>query len=389
MKKKALIIKIACFTSAFAAVIAGFLIKEHMINARELESADAIDKLTISEFAESIEKMNIYLSENTASQSNASLYAKIMLEAALARSALGLTEFDCPSLFSFLKCISELYSQNIEGEIDAELFSIFHRYSERICDDALPHLLNNKDEFEDVISEIFSDTSLETALYEKGFSNLADTSVFSALGGSMAAIDEKEAIRIAKNHLGKNAYLSANLTEGEHPFYHVMGRNTEALISATNGIILQLLFDLPEEETSITHDEAEKNAKDFLSEAGMVKDTLVSLSETVDNGLYLFEYAPMRNGVLCLSERILVGVSSGSGRIALFDAVDYYRYKTKRITLPEKMLTAEEIMNIFSLSSPPELCKIERKTGIESICYRFKAGNDYKYISAATGKIIE
>ncbi len=390
MLKKSIIIKIACFASAFALMGAGFLLREFLITVAVRDRADAIDKLTFSEFAENIEKMTVHLSaqKDMTGESDSSLSAKIMLEASLARSALGLTEIECPSLYSFLKSVSELSSLEIEGDIDKEIFSLFHRYSKRICDDALPHLLNDKKQFEAVISEIFSDTSLETILYEKGFDDMAETSGFEALGNIQSKIDEKEAIKIAKKYLGKNAYLTASLSEGEHPFYHVTGKNTGALISAGNGALIQLLFDLPEGNINITEGEAELCAKNFLSETGMVKDTFVKISAVMDKGLYLFEYAPIRNGVLCISERILIGVSSESGRIALFDAVDFYRYKTKKIILPEKMLTAEEIMNTYSLSDMPELCKIERKKGIESICYRFMDGDEYQYISAISGELL-
>lgn len=391
MIKKTIIIKVACFLTALAAVVAGFLFREFMVNKASRERAYAIDKLTLSEFAENIEKMTSLLSQNIIlpNESNASLCAEIMLEASLARSALGFSETDCPSLFSFLTSVSELSSHYIESGIDKDIFSLFHSYSKKICDEALPHLLNDKKRFETEISEIFSDTSLETVLYEKGYDTLSRNDEFESLPYSESRIGEKEAIKNAKKYLGKKAFLSANLSEGEHPFYHITGKNISALINAVDGSLLQLLFDLPEGNMSITEDEAELYAKNFIPETGIINDTLVKLSSGYDGNLYIFEYAPIRNGVLCISERILLGVSPESGRISLFDAVDFYRYKTKKVVLPDGILSAEEIINKFSLSSTPELCKIERKKGIESICYRFKDGDDYKYISAITAKVIE
>ncbi len=391
MIKKSLIIKIACFLSAFAAVVAGFLLREFMINKAVHDRAYAMDKMTLSEFAESIENMTFLLSNKNAisGESNASLCAEIMLDASLARSALGFSQIDCPALFSFLKSVSEISETFIETDMDKEILSLFHAYSERICDDALPHLLDDKNRFETVISEIFSDTSLETLLYEKGYDALVKTEGFESLGSCNSIISEKETIKLAKKYLGKNAYLSAELSEGEHPFFHVTGKNISALISAGNGALIQLLFDLPEGKTSITEVEAETNAKEFLSDAGITDDTLVKLSAENEAGLYLFEYSPIRNGVLCISESILVGVSAESGRICLFDAVDFYRYKTKKVILPDEILTEEDIMNRFSLSYVPELCKIERKKGIESICYRVKDGDQYRFINAVTAEIIK
>lgn len=389
MMKKSHIIKIACFLSAFCAVVAGFLFREFMIDKAVRDSADAMDKLTLSDLAENIEKMTALLSNDISGENRASLCASIMLTSSLARSSLGFSAVDCPSLFSFLKSVSELSEGFIAGEADGEIFSLFHGYAERIRDDALPHLLDDKGRFENVISEIFSDTSLETALYEKGYGHLANKSGFEALGSGRITIDEKEAIRIAKKHLGKNAYLSTVLSEGEQPFFHVTGRNISALISAGNGALMQLLFDLPEGNTVINEDEAEENAKKFLSEAGISEETLVKLSAKINGGLYLFEYAPIRNGVLCISERILLGVSLESGRISIFDAVDFYRYKTKKVVLPDSMLTEKDVIGMYSLSEVPELCKIERKKGIESICYRYKDGDGYRYINAVTAEMIE
>ncbi len=389
MIKKTIIIKIACFLLAFAAVVAGFLFREFMIDKAVRDRADALDKMTLSEFAENIEKMTFFLSSEMTAENSASLCAEIMLTSSLARSSLGFSELDCPALFSFLKSASEVSEGFISGDIDKEIFQLFHIYSERIRDDALPYLLDDKRQFESAISEIFSDTSLETLLYEKGYSNLAQVSGFEVLGSGRITIDEKEAIKIAKKYLGKNAYLSADLSEGEHPFFHVVGKNISALISAGNGALIQLLFDLPEGSIGINEDEAEEISKKFLLDAGVTEETFVKLSAENNGGLYIFEYAPIRKGVLCLSEKILLGVSEQSGRISLFDAVDFYRYKTKNVILPDGMLTSEEIINRFSLTDAPELCKKERKKGIESICYRYKVGDEYRYVNAVTAEIIE
>lgn len=385
MMKKWVIIKIACFLSAFAAVVAGFLVREFIINKDALERADALDKLTLSQFAENIEKMTDLLSN----ESSSSFCADIMLSSSLAHSALGFSEVDCPELFAFLKSVSKVSGDCIVGEADKEIFSLFSSYSKKICDDALPDLLSDKHRFEEIIKEIFSDTSLETVLYEKGYGHLAEDVGFKTLGSGRITIDENEAIRIAKKYLGKNAYLSAALSKGEQPFFHVAGKNISAVISAGNGAVLQILFDLPEGNVEINVDEAEINARKFLSEVGVGEDTFVKLSLRDDGDLYLFEYAPMRKGVLCISEKILLGVSSGSGRISLFDAVDFYRYKTGKVTLPDGILSAQEIAERFSLTSLPELCKIERKKGVESICYRYKDGDGYRYVNAVTAQIIE
>ena len=142
----------------------------------------------------------------------------------------------------------------------------------------MPNLLSDKHRFEEIIKEIFSDTSLETVLYEKGYGHLAEDVGFKTLGSGRITIDENEAIRIALKYLGKHAYRSAALSKGEQPFFHVAGKNISAVISAGNGAVLQILFDLPEGNVEINVDEAEINARKFLSEVGVGEDTFVKLS---------------------------------------------------------------------------------------------------------------
>lgn len=402
---KGLNIKAACFLAAFAVMGAGFLFREYLRDRSDSLRRDAYEHLTVSESAKALEDLSAslsYLTEGGGSKN--ALLSEIRLNSSLALSALAHISFEgsgSGELFSYLSAVSEIsrlalelgISEEAEGVFFGEnapslsLFSLIGHYAERINTEALPHLGTDNAEFESSLTEIFSDTVLETVLYEGGFGSLAAGNGFSSIGGGL--IDEKSAMSLAKKHLAKNAYLTARLSEGEIPVYHVGGKNISALITAKSGFLMQLLFDIPEGEERIDENEAKAKAEIFLGETGLggIKKELASAEHT--SGLYIFEYAPIQNGVLCLDERILVGVSHGSGRICLFDAVDYYRYHKKALKLPQGLIPSEKISEKFAASLPPILCKIERRQGIESLCYRVEGENGRFFVSAISGARIE
>ncbi|MBQ8208753.1 MAG: germination protein YpeB [Clostridia bacterium] len=403
-------IRTACFLAAFSAAGAGFLLREELIKKAYAERESAYEQLTVSDSAENLERLSFSLSEleKLPSEKRSACLSDIRLSAELALSALGHMNFEsagAEDLFSYLSGVSVIAQTALElgisdeapsareGDFTAEsapsalLFSVLKGYAENIVSAALPHLPHNRAEFENKLTDIFSDTSLETTLFENGFGDLAPLSGFGTIGGGM--INASEAIGIARKHLGKKAYLTSEFSEGEIPVYHLGGKNISAVVSAKSGILMQFLFDLPESEEKIARDTAKEKADEFLSEIGFNSSNMALFSEEHSEGVYIFQYAPLQNKVLCLDERILVGVSHGSGRICLYDAINYYRYHSKKLTVPAEMISIENIMAKYGLSESPTLCKIERSQGIESLCYRIKIGEEEIYLSALSGIRIE
>lgn len=393
--------KAACFLAALAVMAAGFLLKEHLRDRSDRLRQEAYEHLTVAESAECMEKLSAALSELAERGGGNGLLSEIRLNSALAISALGHISLDggAGELFSYLSTVSEVSRLALElglsemGETSIEkapslaLFSLLGHYAERINNEALPQLGTDNSEFENALNNIFSDTALETILYESGFGELAAGNAFQSIGGGM--IDERTALRTAREHLGKNAYLKINLSKGEIPIYHVGGKNVSAVISAKSGFVMQFMFDLPEGEMRISESAAKENADSFLGNMDLNITETELVSTENKSGLYIFEYAPVQNDILCLDERILVGVSQGSGRICLFDAVDHYRYYTKGLKAPQDIISSDSIMEKYGLSEPPRLCKLERREGIESLCYRIDGENNRFFISALSGARIE
>ena len=86
-------------------------------------------------------------------------------------------------------------------------------------------------------------------------------------------------------------------------------------------------------------------------------------------------------------------MSHGSGRICLFDATEYYRYHKKSLSVSGDIISPQSVMEEYALKIEPELCKIERKPGIESLCYKIvREENGYEtefFISAVSGMRID
>ena len=95
----------------------------------------------------------------------------------------------------------------------------------------------------------------------------------------------------------------------------------------------------------------------------------------------------MRDGILCLSERVLVGIDAATGRLSLFDADRYYRYFTAVRTLPEGLLTPEEAALNWGGAASVTLCTALRADGRELLCYRLGEGEAAVYVNAVSGRI--
>ena len=395
-------IRAACFLVAFAAVGAGFMLREKIRNNADEERRLSYERLTVSESAENLEKLSMSLAElkNSSSEQGVCLLSDIRLYSELASSALGHMEMSgngLHELFSFLSALSELSETAVyniskgNASPEKELLLPAVSYARAIVSEALPHLPKDSSEFEGTLERIFSDTAFETTLYENGYGELVSSHGFDTVVGGLT--EQSEAVSTAREELGKNAYVEVRFSEGEIPVYHIGGKNISAMVSARGGLLMQFLFDLPEGEERIDETKASELAEAFVSEKISGNEEKRQVSSEHSSGLYIFEFVPIQNGVLCLDERILVGVSHGSGRICLFDATEYYRYHKKSLSVSGDIISPQSVMEEYALKIEPELCKIERKPGIESLCYKIvREENGYEtefFISAVSGMRID
>ena len=146
---------------------------------------------------------------------------------------------------------------------------------------------------------------------------------------------------------------------------------------------MQLMFDLPVQEVTLSEGEAISTMTKFLSEVVAEYDILALQNLSLD-GIYRGNFCPERNGILCLDERISVGVSASSGRVCLFDAGEYYRSRGGDVRLPSDAMTSQAISEMWGGESAV-LCKVRLGLGVEKLCFR--VGD--LFVDSVTGKPID
>ncbi len=401
--KNKTIIKTACFLTAFAVIGAGFAYKYRLLEIKYREREKVYDTLTLTDCSENLERLSDSLSSYIESEANDryKYLSDIRLYAERAKISLGYLKLEGNSseeLFSFLNAASAVSEKSLKnavvtvhGEevgISSEWeFEHLSSCAKRIASEALPFLNTSLKSFSKEIEKIFSSTLTDTILYENGHIDLAASNDFSTL--SKGTTDEEEALKTAKKHLGAKAYLKLRATETEPRLYHIEGENISAVVSCGGGFLIQFLFDLPEKDITVTESEAKIKSDTFLRELGFYPENTEAYPPKLNGSMYVFTYAPYGDGnILCLNEKLTVGVSGGSGRICLFDASDYYRYHKRTIDVAETLLTASEAASFHGFS--PEqavLCKINLETKAESLAYRFKTQNGDRFVNAFSGEL--
>ena len=198
-------------------------------------------------------------------------------------------------------------------------------------------------------------------------------------------ISEAAARKIAAEAVGGEVHLRLCASEGEPERYCFTASNLTVTVSARDGRLLTLLYDRRVRAGDVGLSAARSAAEEMVS--GYVADCLTEVKQTEGEGCYYFTFAPTREGILCLSEGVLVGIDAATGRLSLFDADNYYRYFTAVRTLPEHMLTPEKIMLRWGGAASVTLCTALRADGRELLCYRLGDGEDAVYVNAVNGRI--
>ncbi|MGN1048058.1 MAG: PepSY1/2 domain-containing protein [Eubacteriales bacterium] len=404
----------ACYLAAFAVIGAGFALCARIADKKYLERERAANLSTLADGAEQLEALSDdfkLLFEVSESDVPACL-AQIRLDAELAQVYFGRISFDTAahsSIMSFLSACSELSSrafgngiayesenitETVSGSllpdgspVRADLLYALGDHASRLAD-ALPTLTSDIRSFEEKVNGIFGTKELDTLLFEDGYSGLAAKNEFSLVSGE--PISAEEAISLSRAFLGSSARLSAEEISGEIPLYTVYGKNISALISKNGGCTLQFLFDLPEGEKRLSETEAEEKAVSFLSGMKVSADTSAPYETEYKDGVFFFTYLPVpESGILCLDEPIRLGVSHGSGRIVLYDALEYYRHHSGHLIKSESFISAEEISALSGSDAKPLLCKISTPAGTEAICYMLKDGERIRFFSPVTGRLLD
>lgn len=198
-------------------------------------------------------------------------------------------------------------------------------------------------------------------------------------------VDEDAARKIAADAVGGTVHLTRTAAEGEPERWCFTSGNLTVTVSRMDGRLLTLLYDRRSREGDVG--EAAARAAAEAAVAAHAPEEMLLTDTDSGEGCYYFTFAPSRDGLLCLSERILVGIDAAVGRLSLWDADRYYRYHTPARTLPEVMLTPEEAAHSHGSPVPGTLCTAVRADGRELLCYRLGEGDGAVYLNAVTGKV--
>lgn len=208
-----------------------------------------------------------------------------------------------------------------------------------------------------------------------------------ALLQSGTRLDGAAALAAAERFL-PGAYLTPVPGEAGGERFYFAAENVSMSLSAVEGKLLSLICDrqVLGEAEGIGQAEAMEAAAAVLAEYIGTPAELISSGS--GEGCYYFTFAPRCDGVLCLSEKITVGIDGTVGKLCLWNAEGYYRYRPPLRILPAGMLSPEEMADRYSGESVT-LCAVVRSDGRELYCYRLGEGDGALYLNAVTGRMEE
>ena len=201
-------------------------------------------------------------------------------------------------------------------------------------------------------------------------------------------LDGADALSAAEKIL-PGAYLTpaGNSKDGER--FCFAAENVCLSVSAVGGKLLSLICDRQVRGKGVQIEEtaAQAAAEDAVS--AHIGTPMDLISFAAGEGCYYFTFAPRGEDLLCLSERITVGIDGVTGKLCLWDAENYYRYRTPMRVLPAHMLTPEEAAERYGGGTAATLCTAVRADGRELYCYRIGEGDAALYLNAVTGRVEE
>ena len=186
----------------------------------------------------------------------------------------------------------------------------------------------------------------------------------------------------------QGAYLRTADMQAEPVRYCFTAENVSLTISQIGGRLISLICDRKSSaDTLINADAALAAAEQAMRDYAPVEMESVEMREDED-GFY-FTFAPRQGELLCLSEQITVGIDARTGKMSVWDADRFYRYHAELRTLPEHILTVDEVMARFDFGSAETaiLCTAVRNDGRELFCYRIGEGEEMLYLNAVTGRL--
>ena len=377
MKKTKILV--ACFLTALTVVGAGYAYLLMLSEDRSEYSARVYSSLTGEDAVQALETLDEIFGEGESYGYSSRELARIISVSSRAASAVGYLEHGqmrYSGLYAFFGACERAAFDCLVGQGETQALDGLAGFSHKIRAVSAEH--SNVPELEKALEDIFASPEFETLMHNLGESDFAADSDFHSIVGQ--DIGEREAKKTAQKYLGKN--YAFKVSESELA-YTVYASNISATVAKHGGYLMQLMFDLPEQEATLTAEQASAVMTNFLSETVAEADLLVPQELTLD-GIYRQEFCPKRNGILCLDERITVGVTASSGRVCLFDAGEYYRSRGADVKLPDGAMTAQDVAEAWGAESAIP-CKVRLGGGVESVCYQVGE----LFVDAVSGKRID
>lgn len=387
-------IRAISFVCGLALVAAGFAVSAAAQTRKAERTAHEAQVRALTDAVGHLEAMAADLALAVAADAPLPALIALRHDADLAAAALGQVSFageGGEALRRFAACTAEVsgvladdLARGVTRVPDYALLTRLRDFALPLADTVLPSAVDSATGTVDdaALASHFADLG---RLYYNGVgSDVQPPSGYLALERGQR-LSEDEARKAAVEVAGKNARLTAVPAEGEPGRYCFTSTNLTVTITAVDGHLLSLLYDRSRREGDVGEAAALTAAEEAIAAYAPEAMTLVDTSEA--EGIYYFTFAPSRDGILCLSERILVGIDAAAGRLSLWDADRYYRYHTTVRTLPETMLTPEQAAASHGVARPGTLCTALRTDGRELLCYRLGEGDAVVYVNAVTGKV--
>lgn len=210
----------------------------------------------------------------------------------------------------------------------------------------------------------------------------------------MGEVTEEEAKKVAAKALNIDpSQLTADEGEqGDMASYAFTYNEYSAAVTKKGGVLCYVMSPrIGAEEYTVTVDEAAKSAEKYLAEQGF--KSMVKTYYDTNEGICVFNFAYEKDGVICYTDLIKVGVAMDTGEVIEFDARGYISNHYER-TVAEPAITKDEAIAKVSKSLKAQSARLAviPSSGAneiftyEVLCKGQSDENILVYINALTGE---
>lgn len=421
------IIRFASFSLCFIAVIVTYAINGNLQSRKYQAKLEATYQASLTELAECLDMIETNLTKSAYASSPAmmaQLSEDLYSECNTAKNALSHLPIDQMNLSGAYKFLSQAsdYSNYLTSKIkngneisDEELknmnmlLSYAKTYSKAVAEMVTKCAYGNKITENEIKSksgkssvasisldftqaeEAFAD--YPTLIYDGPFAD-AVLNKESQIIKNADEITREKGAEIAGNALGVSPKdLTAKSDKaGSIPCYNFTYESINISVTKNGGYIAYIMNSASPEGRTITTDNAQNLAKDFLEKIGY--KNMQSTYYAIDGNICLFNFAYSESNILYYSDLIKIGVSLSDGKIYSLEADGYITNHAERqfgeIKISQNNAVSKLTKSADLTSS--KLAVIPLRNGKEALCYELLCRNNQSgedvliYINAETGE---